>query len=185
MLRNRALQIVILLLVIGPIMYYIHKSHHKPVLSKNLKPSYTLFNPNYDVTYEQLLADGFKHKEENEDFDFEKKLDSTTTISYRLDREYKLVMMEAWIIKFDTFDIQEVERFIDEKGARIMTDICVNKKREHRFFIQSYNTDFFFYCIFYDKHAVEQVGDLPTLVVHHYYPASVRGLMKDHPMYRQ
>lgn len=184
MLKNNFLYGVFLFLSFA-VGYFVNElsSRDKNVLVEvNTKPSYSLFMPNYNVTFQSLVKEGFKPVEVDV-IVLQKDLNADTNIQYFI-QEYKdeyYIGVEMWFIKFDTFDLNVLKEYFNSNNALIITDLCEEEKNLYRFFVRSTVTDLLFQCRFY----IDEEGQ-PILTIEHQYPSYARGgVMKDHPMFQQ
>ncbi|MDO1449172.1 hypothetical protein Q0590_23045 [Rhodocytophaga aerolata] len=188
MFKNKLLYALLLIIafIIGYTVNEIFSEDNSVSINTNTKPSYVLFEPNYNVAHDQLLKENFEQSHRSDNYELEKKLGEKVTVTYWIDYPERLILNETWIIRFDTFDINKAIEYITDKEGFIITDICPEKPTAYNFFVFGSNSDLYFDCSFVNKNDINNYYESNVLIVGHRYPAYARGgIMKNHKRFQQ
>jgi hypothetical protein len=135
-----------------------------------------LFNPSYDLNYNDLIKLGFKEIVGVDVLMVKKKLNDSTTVYFTFEDSLKEVLTEHWEIRFNEFSPESVAKFMEEHYASIVTPLCLVEDPLHEFvdqysfFVQNKHTGAYFRCTYSDA---PENGEI-WLEIDHDYPRSWR-----------
>lgn len=131
------------------------------------------FKPNYKLTFDQLTNDGFR-KLNADVLMVEKFLNDSTHVKFLIDGPTQSVLIEQWSIKFNEFNTDTLNSFIEKNNARIVTPLCLEKD-VYIFFVKNLISGLYFRCHFVHAYVADKI----YLDIMHEYPLYYQQMMDD------
>jgi hypothetical protein len=131
------------------------------------------FNPDYKLTLDQLLEDGFKTL--NADvLMVQKFLNDSTQVKFLIDSPSQSVLIEQWSIKFNEFNTDTLTNFVEKNYSGIVTPLCLEQD-VYTFFVKNYISGLYFRCYFVHAYVADKV----YLNIMHEYPLYYQQMLDD------
>jgi hypothetical protein len=131
------------------------------------------FKPDYKLTFDQLINDGFR-KLNADVLMVEKFLKDSTQVKFLIDGPTGSVLVEQWSIKFNEFNTDTLNSFIEKNNSRIVTPLCLEED-VYTFFVKNLVSGLYFRCHFVHAYVADKV----YLDIMHEYPLYYQQMMDD------